>query len=145
MDKLEETARALGRMLKDSEEYKRFLKASDSFAKDKDLKTMLKTLREKERAIEEKMRKGTPVSIVNSAVNQTLSRTIITSGLTFMVVVVLFLLGGPSIHAFALSLMIGILIGTYSSIYVAGSLAVALGLNRSDLLPSVKKDYDAVV
>lgn len=92
-----------------------------------------------------KMRKGTPISIVNSSINQTLSRTIMTSGLTLIVVFVLFLLGGPSIHAFALALMIGIVIGTYSSIYVAGSLAVSLGLNRSDLLPAVKKDYDAVV
>jgi preprotein translocase subunit SecF len=92
-----------------------------------------------------KIRKGTPTEIVNGAINQTLSRTIMTSGLTLIVVVVLFLLGGPSIHAFSLALMIGILVGTYSSIYVAGSLAVALGLNRSDLLPAVKKDYDAVV
>ena len=92
-----------------------------------------------------KIRRGTPVSIVNGAINQTLSRTIMTSGLTSVVVVVLFLLGGPSIHAFSLALLIGILIGTYSSIYVAGSLAVTLGLNRSDLLPAVKKDYDAVV
>jgi cell fate (sporulation/competence/biofilm development) regulator YlbF (YheA/YmcA/DUF963 family) len=63
VDKLEETARELGRMLKESEEYKRFLKASDAFAEDKDLKAMLKTLSEKERAIEEKMRKGTPVEV----------------------------------------------------------------------------------
>ena len=89
-----------------------------------------------------KIRKGTPIQIVNAAVNQTLSRTIISSVLTFLVVAVLFFLGGPTIHAFSMALMIGIAIGTYSSIYVAGSLAVALGLNRSDLLPSSKKDND---
>ncbi|MBU0455223.1 MAG: protein translocase subunit SecF [Pseudomonadota bacterium] len=89
-----------------------------------------------------KMRRGTPVHIVNAAVNQTLSRTVISSVLTFVVVAVLFLLGGPSIHAFAMALMVGIAIGTYSSIYVAGSLAVVLGLNRSDLLPSAKENYD---
>ena len=60
---MEETARALGKMLKESEEYKRFLKASDSFAEDTDLKAMLETLAEKERVIEEKMRKGSPVEV----------------------------------------------------------------------------------
>jgi len=88
------------------------------------------------------VRRGTPIHIVNAAINQTLSRTVISSTLTFVVVAVLFALGGPTIHSFAMALMVGIAIGTYSSIYVAGSLAVALGLNRSDLLPAVKKDYD---
>ena|GEM_PF-813622 len=63
MDKLEETARALGRMLKDSAEYKRFVGASEAFAEDKDLKDMLETLAVKERAIEEKMRSGAPVEV----------------------------------------------------------------------------------
>jgi preprotein translocase subunit SecF len=64
------------------------------------------------------------------------------AGLVLLVVVVLFFLGGPVVHAFALALIIGIIIGTYSSIYVAGSLAVALGLKRSDLLTAVKKEYE---
>jgi preprotein translocase subunit SecF len=91
------------------------------------------------------MRKGTPVQVVNDAVNQTLSRTVLSSGLTLSVVVVLFLLGGPTIHAFSLALIIGIVVGTYSSIYVAGSLAVALGLRRSDLLKVARVRDEAVV
>ena len=88
------------------------------------------------------MRRGTPIEIMNAAINQTLSRTVISSSLTFIVVLVLLLFGGPSIHTFSLALVIGILIGTYSSIYVAGSLAVALGLSRQDLLVASKKAYD---
>ena len=88
------------------------------------------------------MRRGTPIDIMNSAINQTLSRTVISSSLTFLVVVILFLIGGPSIHAFALALIVGILIGTYSSIYVAGSLAIILGLSRKDLMVAEKKSYD---
>jgi preprotein translocase subunit SecF len=70
------------------------------------------------------------VEVVNRAINDTLSRTIMTSGLTFIVLFILFLLGGPSIHYFALALMIGIVVGTYSSIYIAGAIAVLLGLDR---------------
>lgn len=90
-----------------------------------------------------KMRRATPVEVVNGAINQTLSRTIMTSSLTFIVVLVLFLIGGATIHGFALALMIGIIVGTYSSIYVAGAFAVFLGLTRKDLLVSVKKEVDA--
>ncbi|MDQ2995416.1 MAG: protein translocase subunit SecF [Pseudomonadota bacterium] len=82
-----------------------------------------------------KMRKGSVVEIVNKSINQTLSRTIMTSGLTLMVVVVLFIFGGEVLRGFSLALIIGIIIGTYSSIYVAGSLAIALGLERRHLLP----------
>lgn len=89
-----------------------------------------------------RMRRGSAMDIVNAAINQTLSRTVISSGLTLSVCIVLYLFGGMSIHAFALALIIGIIIGTYSSIYVAGSLAVALGLSRKDLLPAAKKDAD---
>jgi len=88
-----------------------------------------------------KMRKAPVMEVVNRAINDTLSRTIMTSGLTLLVVVVLFLCGGPSIHYFALALIIGIVVGTYSSIYVAGALAVAFGLNRQALLP-VEKNVD---
>ena len=89
-----------------------------------------------------KMRKGTPLEIMNVSVNQTLSRTIMTSGLTLMVVIALFLYGGETLRGFALALIIGIVIGTYSSIYVAGSLAVSIGLDRNSLLPSAKKPLD---
>ena len=62
-----------------------------------------------------KMRQGSPFEVVNAAINQTLSRTIMTSGLTLVVVCALFFFGGPSIHGFSLALIIGIVVGTYSS------------------------------
>ena len=82
-----------------------------------------------------KMRNASVTEVVNRGINDTLSRTILTSGLTMLVVVVLFLFGGSSVHNFSLALMLGIVVGTYSSIYVAGVVAVALGLNRESLLP----------
>lgn len=85
-----------------------------------------------------KVRNASAAEIVNLSVNQTLSRTIMTSGLTLIAVVALFFFGGPTLHGFATALWIGIVIGTYSSIYVAGALAVALGLTRDDLLPKAK-------
>lgn len=89
-----------------------------------------------------KLRKATPLEIINLSINQTLSRTIMTSGLTLLVVIALLLFGGPTLHGFSLSLLIGILVGTYSSIYIAGALALVLGLNKSDLLPAKKQvDY----
>lgn len=87
-------------------------------------------------------RKSNTTEIVNLSVNQTLSRTIMTSVLTLFAVVALFLFGGETVHGFALALMIGIIIGTYSSIYVAGALAVALGLERSNLLPAHREIAD---
>lgn len=87
-----------------------------------------------------KLFRTTPVvEVVNRAINDTLSRTIMTSSLTFMVVFILFLFGGPSIHYFALALMIGVVIGTYSSIYNAGALAVLFGLNREAFIPKPKE------
>ncbi|MFT6834052.1 MAG: preprotein translocase subunit SecF [Francisellaceae bacterium] len=85
-----------------------------------------------------KMRKASVIDVMNKSVNETLSRTIITSGLTLIVVVVLFFLGGPSIHEFSLALILGVIVGTYSSIYVAGTLAVMFGLKREALLPPPK-------
>lgn len=87
-----------------------------------------------------KMRKGSPAEIVNLAVNATLGRTIMTSMTTLLVVVALFLLGGEVIHAFATALLIGILVGTYSSIYVAGSAVLAMGVSKADLMPPQKDD-----
>ena len=81
-----------------------------------------------------RVRKATPAEIVNLSVNQTLSRTIITSALTFVAVLALFLYGGEVLHGFATALLVGIAVGTYSSIYVAGALAVALGLSRADYI-----------
>jgi preprotein translocase subunit SecF len=82
-----------------------------------------------------KMRKGTVMEITNRSINQTLSRTIITSGTTLLVLLALYFLGGQAIESFSLALIIGIVIGTYSTIYIATAIAVWLGVSRTDLLP----------
>ncbi|MGD8842855.1 MAG: protein translocase subunit SecF [Gammaproteobacteria bacterium] len=86
-----------------------------------------------------KMRKGSPVEIMNASINQTLSRTLMTSGTTMLVLVALFLLGGEIIHSFALALIVGVVVGTYSSIFVAGALSLALGVSKADLMPVEKE------
>jgi preprotein translocase subunit SecF len=86
-----------------------------------------------------KMRKGTPVDITNSSLNQTLSRTLMTSFTTLLVLLALFFLGGELIHGFATALIVGIVVGTYSSIYIASPAALALGISKADLMP-VKKE-----
>ena len=85
-----------------------------------------------------KLMHSTPSEVMNFSINQTLSRTVMTSGLTLTVVVVLFLFGGAMLKGFSLALIIGIVIGTYSSIYVAGALAITLGLERKHLLIAPK-------
>lgn len=89
-----------------------------------------------------KIRRSSPLEIMNLSINQTLSRTVMTSALTLIVVLSLFFYGGEAIHTFSLALMIGIIIGTYSSIYVAGALAITLGLTRNDLIPTPKAELD---
>lgn len=89
-----------------------------------------------------KVRKGSAIEIMNLSINQTLSRTIMTSVMTLLVVVALFVFGGASLHGFSTALIIGILIGTYSSIYIAGALAIALGLSKADLMGAPKKLAD---
>ncbi len=89
-----------------------------------------------------KLRRSSPLEIMNASINQTLSRTIMTSLLTLFVVVSLFIYGGETIRGFALALIIGIVIGTYSSIYVAGALAVVMGLDKKDFMPKVKREED---
>lgn len=76
------------------------------------------------------------LDVINDSINQTLSRTVLTSCLTLTVVASLYLFGGDYLHGFSLALLIGIVIGTYSSIYIAGSLALQLGLKREDLIPT---------
>ena len=83
-----------------------------------------------------------PSRIVNDALNQTLSRTIMTSVTTLLVLLALFFLGGEIIHGFAFALLIGVLIGTYSSIYVASSMILALGISKEDMLPSEKEEKE---
>jgi len=82
-----------------------------------------------------KMRKGTSEEIVNRSLNQTISRTMITSLTTILVLLALYLKGGELIHGFATALLIGVVIGTYSSIYVASTIALALGVSKEDLMP----------
>jgi preprotein translocase subunit SecF len=81
-----------------------------------------------------KIRKKTSLEVVNISINQTLSRTLMTSFTTLLVLLSLFFLGGEVIHAFASALIIGVVVGTYSSIYVATTTALLLGISRSDLL-----------
>lgn len=82
-----------------------------------------------------KMRKGEASEVMNNSITQTLSRTLITSATTLFVVIALFLKGGALIHGFALALLLGITVGTYSSIYVASALAWKLGITREHLMP----------
>lgn len=89
-----------------------------------------------------KVRGGTPVEIMNLSINQTLSRTIMTSMLTLLAIISLYLFGGPVLHGFSVAFLVGILVGTYSSIYVAGALALVFGLKREDLLPTTKEAID---
>jgi preprotein translocase subunit SecF len=83
-----------------------------------------------------KMRKGDSAEVMNNSITQTLSRTLITSATTLFVVVALFVKGGAMIHGFALALLLGITVGTYSSIYVASALALKLGITREHLMPT---------
>lgn len=85
------------------------------------------------------MRKATPEHIMDASINQTLSRTIITSGATLLVVIVLLIEGGETLRGFSWALTIGILVGTYSSIYVAGALALEMKLSAIDLMPPQEK------
>lgn len=89
-----------------------------------------------------RVRKGTPAEIMNLSINQTLSRTIMTSLLTLLVVLALLFFGGESLFGFSMAFFLGILIGTVSSIYVSGALALWMGLSRADLLPKPKVEYE---
>jgi len=91
-----------------------------------------------------KLRNATPAEVVNIAVNGTLGRTIMTSMTTLLVVLALFVFGGDVIHGFAMALLVGIIIGTYSSIYVAGSSVLLMGVSKTDLMPPEKEGDDTV-
>jgi preprotein translocase subunit SecF len=84
-----------------------------------------------------------PAEILNRSINQTLSRTIITSFVAFLTVLALYLYGGQSLKGMAESQMIGIVIGTLSSILVACPLLLALGVNKQDLMPKAREDLEA--
>lgn len=85
------------------------------------------------------MRKASPIEVMNLSLNQTLSRTINTSLVTLLSVLALYFLGGEIIRSFSLALIIGIVVGTYSSIYVASAMVLALGATRQELLPIQKE------
>ena len=90
-----------------------------------------------------KMRKGGALEVMNSSLNQTLRRTILTSLTTLLVVVTLLLIGGEVIKGFSFALFIGILVGTYSSIFIASPVVLGLGISREDMLPVKKEEAEA--
>ena len=89
-----------------------------------------------------KIREKTPVDVFNISLNQTLRRTLMTSFTTLLVLLALFFLGGEIIHGFATALIFGVLIGTYSSIYIASPVTLALGIKKEDLMPVKKEGED---
>jgi preprotein translocase subunit SecF len=90
------------------------------------------------------MRKEDNIEVMNASLSQTLSRTLMTSLTTLLVLVALFYFGGEMIHSFALALLVGVLIGTYSSIYVAANALVLMQVSREDLMPPEKKEGEEV-
>jgi len=89
------------------------------------------------------MRKGSSIEIFNASLNQTLSRTLMTSLTTLLVLITLFFLGGELIHEFATALIVGVVVGTYSSVYVASTSAIALGVMKADFMPVQKEGAEA--
>ena len=89
-----------------------------------------------------RVRRGSTEEVMNRSLNQMLSRTLMTSLTTLLVLAALFVLGGELIHGFATALIVGVIVGTYSSIYVASVSALALGVSRTDLLPVKKEGVD---
>ncbi|NKB97441.1 MAG: protein translocase subunit SecF [Pseudomonadales bacterium] len=87
-----------------------------------------------------KIRKGLPIDVVNQSLNQTLGRTLVTSLTTLFVLLALLLAGGEVIRGFALSLTIGVAVGTYSSIYIAANVLLLMGITREDLLVPQQDD-----
>ena len=87
-------------------------------------------------------RRDKPVELIDTSLNQTLGRTLITSITTLLVLTALALLGGELIRGFAVALIIGVLVGTYSSVYVASNVLLRLNLSREDLLVPVKEGAD---
>ncbi len=86
-----------------------------------------------------KLRKQPSINVINTSINQMLGRTVMTSVTTAIVLVVLFLVGGELIHGFSIALLLGVIVGTYSSIYIASATAMALGVSKSDLMPVQKE------
>ncbi len=93
-----------------------------------------------------KMRKGDAIEVINESLNQTLGRTMVTSFTTLLVLGALFFVGGELIHGFATALMIGVLVGTYSSIYVAANVLIAFNISKEDLMEPVREgeEFDSM-
>ena len=89
-----------------------------------------------------RMRKESALDVLNISLNQTISRTIITSLTTLLVLAALFFVGGEIIQSFSAALIIGVMIGTYSSIYIASPVILALGVSKQDLMPVEKEGVD---
>ncbi|MBV1931008.1 MAG: protein translocase subunit SecF [Porticoccaceae bacterium] len=85
------------------------------------------------------LRVADPVAVINESLSQTLGRTVITSLTTLLVLFALFFFGGELIHNFAIALIVGVTVGTYSSIYIAANMLLTLSISREDLLPTEKE------
>jgi len=88
------------------------------------------------------VRQGGPITVINESLNQTLGRTIMTSLTTALVLAALMVVGGEMIHNFSLALMIGVVVGTYSSIYVAANILLLMNISREDLMPPELEEVD---
>ncbi len=88
------------------------------------------------------LRKQSPIEVFNTSLNQTLSRTIMTGVTTLLVLIALLVYGGETLQGFSVALILGVLVGTYSSIYVASALSLTLGINKQDLMPVPKEGVE---
>ncbi|MBL4711218.1 MAG: protein translocase subunit SecF, partial [Gammaproteobacteria bacterium] len=100
-----------------------------------DTVVVLDRIRETFRSI----RKTSSEDILNISINQTLSRTLVTSLTTLLVLFALFFFGGEIIHGFAMALIIGVIVGTYSSIYIASSTLMVMNIHKQDFLVTTKE------
>ena len=91
------------------------------------------------------LRKKEPEEILNASVNQTLSRTIVTSLTTLLVLLALYFIGGEAVHAFAAAMIVGVVVGTYSSIYVANSSLLMMGIDKEAFMPVEKENDDELM
>ncbi len=89
-----------------------------------------------------KLRRTDPLEVINQSLTETLGRTLVTSLTTLLVLVSLAMVGGEMIHSFALALLVGVFVGTYSSIYVAANLLMALGVSKDDLVIPIQEGVD---
>ena len=89
-----------------------------------------------------RMRRGTPIEMVNKSLNQTLSRTLITSFTTLLVLFSILIIGGEATQGFAIALIIGVIIGTYSSVYIASNVILYMKVTREDLMIPLKEGAD---